>query len=91
MVLFHAGKRCDPGYVCTKLFPLPGSRCVKKVTCASGLRVKDNTCEDIDECSEGKHSCTAEQYCINTLGKKGCHSIPSSMGFVMIHDRKARS
>ena len=40
--------------------------------CKPGYEMKDNSCEDIDECMEGTHSCHPTAICENTEGHFEC-------------------
>uniref|UniRef100_I3N3J8 Adhesion G protein-coupled receptor E2 n=1 Tax=Ictidomys tridecemlineatus TaxID=43179 RepID=I3N3J8_ICTTR len=53
--------RCRPGWK-----PVRGS--------PNGL--KNTVCEDVDECSSGKHQCHQSTICTNTLGSYQCHCRP---------------
>ncbi|XP_043322862.1 adhesion G protein-coupled receptor E5 isoform X3 [Cervus elaphus] len=33
----------------------------------------ENTCQDVDECSSGKHQCDNSTVCVNTVGSYTCH------------------
>ncbi|XP_028312888.1 hemicentin-1 [Gouania willdenowi] len=45
-------------------------------SCPSGFTIstETNTCQDIDECSEGSHMCHYNQQCINTVGTYHCQA-----------------
>ncbi|XP_055367591.1 hemicentin-1 [Betta splendens] len=45
-------------------------------TCPSGFTIstESNTCQDIDECSQGSHLCHYNQKCVNTLGTYRCQA-----------------
>ncbi|KAL0979469.1 hypothetical protein UPYG_G00185480 [Umbra pygmaea] len=56
--------------------------------CPSGFTIstENNTCQDIDECTEGSHMCHYNQQCVNTVGTYRCQAKcgpgfkPSAMG-----------
>ncbi|XP_036069528.1 hemicentin-1 isoform X2 [Oryzias melastigma] len=45
-------------------------------SCPSGFTIstETNTCQDIDECSQGSHMCHYNQQCVNTLGTYRCQA-----------------
>ncbi|XP_076859373.1 hemicentin-1 isoform X2 [Brachyhypopomus gauderio] len=45
-------------------------------TCPSGYSIstETNTCQDIDECTQGSHMCHHNQQCVNTLGRYRCEA-----------------
>ncbi|KAH9412457.1 Complement Clr-like EGF-like [Dermatophagoides pteronyssinus] len=51
-----------------------GSYVCRKICTQAGHRLNElhNTCEDINECLEGLHSCGQQQQCINTPGSYRC-------------------
>ncbi|XP_014653128.1 PREDICTED: adhesion G protein-coupled receptor E2-like [Ceratotherium simum simum] len=36
----------------------------------------ENTCQDEDECSSGRHQCHSSTVCVNTVGSYRCHCLP---------------
>ncbi|XP_072244443.1 hemicentin-1 [Leuresthes tenuis] len=44
--------------------------------CPSGFTIstETNTCQDIDECSQGSHMCHYNQQCVNTVGTYRCQA-----------------
>ncbi|XP_067377843.1 hemicentin-1 isoform X1 [Channa argus] len=44
--------------------------------CPSGFTIstETNTCQDIDECSQGSHMCHYNQQCVNTVGTYRCQT-----------------
>ncbi|XP_028269954.1 hemicentin-1 isoform X2 [Parambassis ranga] len=45
-------------------------------SCPSGFTVSSetNTCQDIDECTQGSHMCRYNQQCVNTVGTYRCQA-----------------
>ncbi|XP_054466068.1 hemicentin-1 [Anoplopoma fimbria] len=45
-------------------------------TCPSGFTIstETNTCQDIDECSQGSHMCHYNQQCVNAVGTYRCQA-----------------
>lgn len=44
--------------------------------CPSGftMSTESNTCQDIDECTQGSHLCHPNQHCVNTVGTYRCQA-----------------
>uniref|UniRef100_H3A9E2 Fibulin 2 n=1 Tax=Latimeria chalumnae TaxID=7897 RepID=H3A9E2_LATCH len=60
-----------------------------RCSCHSGYRLlPDGTsCEDVDECKQGGHTCTPTQWCLNSIGSFRCvkHSEICDEGFAPNH------
>ncbi|XP_061006081.1 adhesion G protein-coupled receptor E5 isoform X3 [Dama dama] len=58
----------EGGYHCT---------CIPGYELTSGVTIfqneSENTCQDVDECSSGKHQCDNSTICVNTVGSYTCH------------------
>ncbi|XP_034631430.1 fibulin-2 isoform X1 [Trachemys scripta elegans] len=61
-------------------------------SCLSGyaLMADGISCEDLDECLTGAHSCSRSQFCMNTLGSFYCvnHRVICAEGFILNRHRK---
>ncbi|XP_061474158.1 fibulin-2 isoform X2 [Rhineura floridana] len=61
-------------------------------SCLPGFALMSDgvSCEDLDECLTGVHSCSRRQLCVNTLGSFYCvnHSVICAEGFVLNMHRK---
>ena len=54
---------------------VPGYTC----ECEAGFKTFDGSCTDIDECSDGSHSCQLDEDCFNEPGTYRCESAQSQL------------
>ncbi|OQR69512.1 hypothetical protein BIW11_12208 [Tropilaelaps mercedesae] len=72
---------CSAGRECVNQFPVLGKKCVEKLKCKDGMRIQGTSCIDVDECSEGNHTCAKDQFCVNTIGSFECRCSAPGMAF----------
>nr|XP_027216674.1 fibrillin-2-like isoform X4 [Penaeus vannamei] len=70
---------CDPGWQCHNTIGSFVCHELPKAFCPAGYKPLNGTttsCEDVDECVEGLHTCHPEtEICINEIGKYRCEAL----------------